>query len=161
MDLNDISLTTIDGEATSLAEFAGDAIMIVNVASKCGHTPQYAELEELYEKYAERGFTILGFPCNQFLGQEPGTSESIKDFCTMNYGVTFPMFDKVKVNGRSAHPLFVKLTEAKDASGEAGKVKWNFEKFLISPDGIIQRFRSAVTPGSPEIVGAIESVLPR
>ncbi len=160
MDLKDISLTTIDGEETSLAAFTGKAVMIVNVASKCGFTPQYAGLEDLYKKYSERGFTVLGFPSNQFLFQEPGSAEQIKDFCTMNYGVTFPMFEKVNVKGRSAHPLFAELTKATDASGEAGKVKWNFEKFLISPDGTVQRFRSAVTPDSPDVVDAIENALP-
>lgn len=161
MDLKEISLTTIDGKETSLAEFTGNAVMIVNVASKCGFTPQYAGLEDLYKKYAERGFTVLGFPSNQFLFQEPGSSEDIKDFCTMNYGVTFPMFEKVNVKGKNAHPLFTELTHAEDSGGDAGKVKWNFEKFLLSPDGSIQRFRSAVTPDSPEIIAAIENALPR
>ena len=160
MDLKDIPLTTIDGEETSLAEFNGKAVMIVNVASKCGFTPQYAALEALYKKYAARGFTILGFPSNQFLFQEPGSSEDIKEFCTLKYGVTFPMFEKVNVNGRSGHPLFAELARAQDSSGAAGKVKWNFEKFLIAPDGKIQRFRSAVSPDSPEVVDAIEGALP-
>lgn len=161
MDLTTIPLTTIDGEETSLKEFAGNTIMIVNVASKCGFTPQYAVLEELYKKYADRGFTVLGFPSNQFLFQAPGTAEEIKEFCTTNYGVTFPMFEKINVNGRKQHPLYGELTKAGDAEGTAGKVKWNFEKFLISPDGNIQRFRSAVSPDTPEIVDAIEKALPR
>jgi glutathione peroxidase len=117
-------------------------------------------LEELYKKYAERGFTILGFPSNQFMFQEPGTSDQIKEFCTMTYGVTFPMFEKVDVNGKKQHPLFAELTKAKDAGGKAGKVQWNFEKFLISPDGQIQRFRSAVAPDAPEIIDAVENALP-
>ena len=161
MELKDIALTTIDGEETNLDEFTGDAVLIVNVASKCGFTPQYAALEDLYKKYADRGFTVLGFPSNQFLFQEPGSAEDIKEFCTTNFGVTFPMFEKINVNGRNSHPLFTELTKAEDAAGKAGKVKWNFEKFLIAPNGTIQRFRSAVTPDAPEIVDAIEKVLPR
>lgn len=161
MGLTDIPLVTIEGDETSLDAFAGNAVMIVNVASKCGFTPQYAALEELYEKYAERGFTILGFPSNQFMFQEPGTAEQIREFCTATYGVTFPMFEKVDVKGRNQHALFTELTQARDAEGVAGKVQWNFEKFLVSPDGTIQRFRSAVTPDAREIVDAIEEALPR
>lgn len=161
MELKDISLTTLDGQETSLDAFEGKALLIVNVASRCGFTPQYAGLEELYEKYAERGFAVLGFPSNQFMFQEPGSAEDIKEFCSMTYGVTFPMFEKVHVNGKKQHPLFKELTTAKDASGAAGKVQWNFEKFLVSPDGDVQRFRSAVKPDSPEVVDAIEKVLPR
>ena len=159
--LSTIPLTTIDGKETTLQEFAGNTIMVVNVASKCGFTPQYAALEELYRKYGERGFTILGFPSNQFMFQEPGSAEDIKEFCSVNYGVTFPLFEKTNVNGSKRHPLYAQLTKAKDASGTAGKVKWNFEKFLISPDGSIQRFRSAVSPDAPEIIDAIENSLPR
>lgn len=161
MDLKDIPLITIDGDEISLAQFAGKVVMIVNVASKCGFTPQYAALEDLYKKYSEHGFAILGFPSNQFMFQEPGSAEEIKEFCTTNFGVTFPMFEKIDVNGRKQHPLYAELTKAKDASGNAGKVKWNFEKFLISPDGRIQRFRSAVTPDAPEVIDAIENTLPR
>lgn len=160
MDLKDISLTTIDGEQTSLEQFDGKAVLIVNVASRCGFTPQYAVLEELYKKYSDRGFTVLGFPSNQFMFQEPGSAEAIKEFCSMTYGVTFPMFEKVHVNGKKQHPLFKELTTAKDASGAAGKVQWNFEKFLLSPDGTVQRFRSAVKPDAPEIIEAIENALP-
>lgn len=161
MDFTGVSLTTIDGKETNLDEFAGKAVMVVNVASRCGFTPQYAGLEKLYEEYADRGFTVLGFPCNQFMFQEPGNADDIKEFCSTNYGVTFPLFDKVHVNGRQQHPLYEKLTTVQDASGSAGKVQWNFEKFLISPNGDVQRFRSAVTPDSPEIVDAIEKALPR
>ncbi|MEO7349796.1 MAG: glutathione peroxidase [Terrimesophilobacter sp.] len=161
MDLTDIPLTTIDGESTNLSQFAGKAIMIVNVASRCGFTPQYAVLESLYKKYRDRGFTVLGFPSNQFMFQEPGSADEIKDFCTLNYGVTFPLFEKINVNGSTQHPLFAELTKAKDASGKAGMVKWNFEKFLVSPDGEVHRFRSTVTPDAPEIVDAIEKALPR
>ncbi|MEO6942991.1 MAG: glutathione peroxidase [Terrimesophilobacter sp.] len=161
MDFNNIPLTTIDGKETNFNEFAGQVVLVVNVASRCGFTPQYAALEKLYEEYADRGFTVLGFPCNQFMFQEPGNSDDIKEFCSTNYGVTFPMFDKVYVDGGKQHPLYGKLTKAQDSSGSASKVKWNFEKFLISPGGEVQRFRSAVTPDSPEIVEAIENVLPR
>lgn len=161
MDLKDIPLTTIDGKNTSLDEFSGNAIMVVNVASKCGFTPQYAVLEDLYKKYADRGLTVLGFPSNQFMFQEPGTAEEIKEFCSVNYGVTFPLFEKINVNGSNQHPLYTELTKAKDASGMAGKVKWNFEKFLIAPNGEIQRFRSAVSPDAPEVIAAIETALPR
>lgn len=161
MDLTTIPLTTIDGDETNLKEFVGGPVMIVNVASQCGFTPQYAGLEELYKKYAERGFTVLGFPSNQFLFQEPGTAEEIKEFCTTNYGVTFPLFEKINVKGGKQHPLYAELIKTPDAQGDAGNVKWNFEKFLIAPDGSIQRFRSAVTPDSPEIVDAIEKSLTR
>lgn len=160
MDLKDITLTTIDGQETTFGEYAGKAVMVVNVASKCGNTPQYAGLEKLYEQFGERGFTVLGFPCNQFMFQEPGSAADIQEFCSTTYGVTFPMFDKVHVNGRHQHPLYEKLTIVKDAKGEAGKVEWNFEKFLISPDGEVQRFRPGVQPDAPEIVDAIEKALP-
>lgn len=160
MDLNNITLTTIDGDETTFGEFAGKAVMVVNVASKCGFTPQYAGLEKLYEQYGDRGLTILGFPCNQFLSQEPGSAQDIKEFCSLNFGVTFPLFDKVKVNGKNSHPLFKKLTSVPDAQGSAGKVKWNFEKFLIAPDGEVKRFRSAVNPDAPELIDAIENALP-
>lgn len=159
-DLKDIALTTIDGTQTTFGEYAGKAIMVVNVASRCGNTPQYAGLEKIYEQFGERGFTVLGFPCNQFMFQEPGSAAEIKEFCSMKYGVTFPMFDKVHVNGRHQHPLYQKLTQVKDAHGDAGKVEWNFEKFLISPDGDVQRFRPGVQPDAPELVDAIERALP-
>ncbi len=160
MDLKDIRLTTIDGDEATFDDYAGKAVLVVNVASRCGNTPQYAGLERLYERYAERGFTVLGFPCNQFMFQEPGTAEEIKDFCSSTYDVTFPMFDKVNVNGRHRHPLYERLTEVEDAHGRAGRVEWNFEKFLISPDGDVQRFRPGVQPEAPELVTAIERVLP-
>lgn len=161
MRLRDIPLTTIDGARTSLAEFADRAVLIVNVASKCGMTPQYSQLEELQRTYGERGFTVLGVPCNQFLGQEPGSAEDIKTFCAMNYGVTFPLLEKTHVNGRHSHPLYRVLREATDAAGRSGRVRWNFEKFLVSPDDTISRFRSAVEPGDPALVAAIEAALPR
>lgn len=157
--LNDIPLVTIAGEATSLAQYADKVKLIVNVASRCGLTPQYEKLEELQKAYGDRGFTVLGFPSNQFL-QELGSSEAISEFCSTTYGVTFPMFEEVKVNGRSQHPLYAELTKTADADGNAGKVKWNFEKFLVTPAGEVQRFRPTVQPDAPEIVALIEASLP-
>lgn len=159
MGIRDIELTTIDGESTTLAEYDGKVMMVVNVASKCGLTPQYEKLEQLQKQYGEQGFTVLGFPCNQFLGQEPGSTEDIKEFCSTTYGVTFPMMDKVKVNGRSKHPLYAELTQVEDADGKAGKVKWNFEKFVIAPDGAVSRFRPATQPDDPAVIAAIEGGL--
>jgi glutathione peroxidase len=156
--LNDIEVTTINGEKTTLAHLASRVTLIVNVASRCGFTPQYKALERLYETYGDRGFTVLGFPTNQFL-QELGSSEKIKDFCDAQYGVTFPMFETVQVNGRHAHPLFKELTKAPDASGKAGRVRWNFEKFLVTSDGVVHRFRTKVEPDAPEIIALIEAAL--
>ena len=161
MKLTEVPLTTLDGTRTSLAEYGDRAILVVNVASKCGMTPQYAQLEELQQRYADRGFTVLGVPCNQFLGQEPGTAEDIQTFCAMNYGVTFPMLEKTKVNGRHSHPLYRILREVPDGAGRAGRVRWNFEKFLVAPGGMITRFRSAVEPTDPAVIAAIEAALPR
>ncbi|MDQ0575408.1 glutathione peroxidase [Agromyces albus] len=156
MDIRDIPFTTIDGDPTSLAEWADDVVLVVNVASKCGLTPQYEQLEALQREYGPRGFTVLGFPCNQFAGQEPGGAEAIKEFCSMTYGVTFPLMEKVKVNGRNRHPLYAALTAVNDARGKAGRVKWNFEKFVINPGGEVQRFRPDVLPHDPTIIAAIE-----
>ena len=156
MDLRDIPITTIDGDTTSLADYEGRVVMVVNVASKCGLTPQYEKLEALQREYGDRGFTVLGFPCNQFAGQEPGTSEDIKEFCSMTYGVTFPLMEKVKVNGRHRHPLYAELTAVPDAAGNAGRVKWNFEKFVVLPDGEVVRFRPAVQPDDPAVIAVIE-----
>jgi glutathione peroxidase len=161
MKLREIPFTTIDGAATSLADYADQAVLIVNVASKCGLTPQYETLEELQRRYQDRGFTVIGFPCNQFLGQEPGSSEEIKEFCSVSYGVTFPLMEKVKVNGRNKHPLYALLHEVKDADDKKGRVKWNFEKFLVAPDGQVTRFRPTVVPDDPQIIAAIEAALPR
>jgi glutathione peroxidase len=161
MDLADIPLTTLEGEPASLAEHADKALLVVNVASKCGLTPQYEGLERLHETYAERGFAVLGFPCNQFGEQEPGTEEEIQTFCSMTYGVTFPMFSKIDVNGDDRHPLYRELTRVPDAEGKAGDVVWNFEKFLVAPEGEVQRFRPLVTPEDPELIDAIEAALPR
>ncbi|WP_336662001.1 glutathione peroxidase [Leucobacter sp. USHLN154] len=161
MQLRDISFTTIDGDPVSLADYADRAVLVVNVASKCGLTPQYEKLEALQRQYGDRGFTVLGFPCNQFMGQEPGDGEEIKTFCSTSYGVTFPLMEKVKVNGRRKHPLYEQLREIPDADGKAGRVKWNFEKFLVAPDGSVARFRPTVEPDDPSIVSAIEAALPR
>ncbi|GMA92804.1 glutathione peroxidase [Homoserinibacter gongjuensis] len=160
MSIRDIPLTTIDGSTTTLAEFGEKAVMVVNVASRCGNTPQYEKLEELQKQYADRGFTVLGFPCNQFLGQEPGTAEEIKEFCSTTYGVTFPLMEKTHVNGWHKHPLYAQLTQVPDAEGHAGRVKWNFEKFLIAPDGTVSRFRPSTQPDDPAVIEAIEQALP-
>jgi glutathione peroxidase len=160
VSLYDIPLTTLDGKDTSLAEHRGDVLLAVNVASKCGFTPQYEALEKLHETYAGRGFSVLGFPCNQFLFQESGSADEIAQFCSATYGVTFPMFEKLRVRGRKQHPLYAELTKAADGSGKAGNVKWNFEKFLIGRDGeVVGRFRSKTTPDDPAVVEAIESAL--
>jgi len=159
MTLNDIPFVTIDGEPTSLAQYADKVKLIVNVASRCGLSPQYEKLEELQKTYGERGFTVLGFPSNQFL-QELSSSEAIKEYCSTTYGVTFPMFEKVRVNGRSQHPLNAELTRFPDAGGKAGRVKWNFEKFLVTPAAEVHRFRPKVQPDAPEILELIENSLP-
>ena len=157
--LTDIPLTTIDGRETTLAEWAGKTILIVNVASRCGLSPQYEQLEELQKKYGERGFTVLGFPCNQFMFQEPGNNEEIAEYCSTTWGVTFPMTEKIKVNGRGRHELYKDLVKAKDSAGLAGPVLWNFEKFLVFPSGEIKRFRPPVKPDAPEVIEAIEQAL--
>lgn len=158
-DVRDIPFTTIDGKQASLADYGDQTLLVVNVASKCGLTPQYVQLEELQRQYGDQGFTVLGFPCNQFLGQEPGSTEEIQEFCSTTYGVTFPLADKTLVNGPRKHPLYAALTREKDAEGKAGKVKWNFEKFVIAPDGTVSRFRPATLPDAPEVVAAIENGL--
>jgi glutathione peroxidase len=134
--------------------------MVVNVASRCGNTPQYEKLEELQKQYADRGFTVLGFPCNQFMGQEPGTAEEIQEFCSTTYGVTFPLMEKTRVNGWHKHPLYAELTQVPDAEGHAGRVKWNFEKFVIASDGSVSRFRPSTQPDDPAVIEAIEKALP-
>ena len=160
MVLHDVPLTTIDGSAANLADYAGQTVLIVNVASKCGFTRQYEGLEKLYEQYVDRGFTVLGFPCNQFGGQEPGTAEEIAEFCSETWGVTFPLFEKVDVNGPDRHPLFAALTETADSEGDAGDVKWNFEKFLVARNGTVAgRFRSAVELDDPDLLEALEKAL--
>ncbi|MCQ0021748.1 glutathione peroxidase [Streptomyces somaliensis DSM 40738] len=160
MSLYDIPLRTLSGEPTSLAEYRGRVVLVVNVASECGLTPQYAGLEKLQQEYGGRGLTVLGVPCNQFGGQEPGGPEEIRTFCSTTYGVTFPLLEKTDVNGPDRHPLYAELTRAADADGEAGDVQWNFEKFLVSPEGEVLRFRPRTEPDAPELVAAIEERLP-
>jgi glutathione peroxidase len=156
--LYDIPLKDIDGEVTSLKAYRGKVLLIVNIASKCGYTPQYAGLEALYQKYKRKDFAVLGFPCNQFGLQEPGTNEEIKQFCSSKYQVSFPLFDKIEVNGPSRHPLYAVL--AGKGSRFPGNIKWNFTKFLIGRDGdLLKRFESGVKPESPEITQAIEAAL--
>lgn len=158
MSLRDIPLTTISGSTTTLAEHQDKVVLVVNVASKCGLAPQYDTLETMYQKYRDRGFIVLGFPSNQFF-QEPGEGESIEEACRINHGVTFPLFEKTKVNGKNAHPLYDELTKTPDAGGKAGKVKWNFEKFVITPDDVVHRFRPTTVPDAPEVLSVIEGAL--
>ena len=161
MTLYDIPVKTLSGEDSSLGALAGKTLLVVNVASKCGLTPQYAALEALHERLADRGFSVVGFPCNQFMGQEPGTAEEIEEFCSTTYGVTFPMFEKIEVNGEGRHPVYDELTAVPDAEGTAGDVQWNFEKFLLGPDGaVLARFRPRTVPDDPEVLAAIEKHLP-
>jgi glutathione peroxidase len=161
MSIYDPPLHSLDGDPASLGDYRGQALLVVNVASKCGLTPQYEGLERLQKTYGDKGFTVLGFPCNQFGEQEPGSSEEIATFCSATYGVTFPMFEKVEVNGEHRHPVYEELTAVPDADGEAGDIQWNFEKFLVSPDGeIVHRFRPMVDPEAPEVTDAIEANLP-
>lgn len=159
MDVREIPFHTIDGDTTTLDEIGGRATLVVNVASKCGLTPQYAELEELQRIYGDRGLTVVGFPCNQFMGQEPGEADEIKTFCSLTYGVTFPLMEKTKVNGRHKHPLFAELRSFPDDAGKAGRVHWNFEKFLVDGNGNVRRFRPTTAPDDPEVVAAIEHAL--
>ena len=161
MSIYDTSLHTLNGDPTSLGEFRGTTLLVVNVASKCGLTPQYEGLERLQKTYGDKGFSVVGFPCNQFGAQEPGSAEEIATFCSATYGVTFPMMEKVDVNGDDRNPVYEELTAFPDAEGEAGDIQWNFEKFLVSADGtIVQRFRPMVDPEAPEVVDAIEANLP-
>jgi glutathione peroxidase len=158
-DLYEIPLRSLDGSPAALPQ--GMALLVVNVASKCGLTPQYAGLEEQQRTYRSRGFSVVGFPCNQFLGQEPGTAEEIATFCSATYGVSFPLFEKVEVNGEGRHPLFALLSEVEDDNGDAGDVRWNFEKWLIAPDGrVARRFRPQWEPDDPALIAAVEAVLP-
>ncbi len=160
-DLLDVPVATLDGAPTTLGALTGGRpALVVNVASRCGLTPQYTGLEALHEEYGPRGFTVVGVPCNQFMGQEPGTAEEIAEFCSATYGVTFPMTEKVEVNGPGAHPLYQRLTSTPDADGEAGDVQWNFEKFLVAGDGsVVARFRPRTEPDAPELRTAIEELL--
>jgi len=153
MNLSD--LTALDG--TTLPDTDGKTVLVVNVASKCGLTPQYEGLERLQQRFGGDSFTVLGVPCNQFMGQEPGTAEEIQTFCSTTYGVSFPLTEKIEVNGETRHRLYNELTAVDDAAGEAGDVQWNFEKFLVGADGSVTRFRPTVDPEADEIVAAIES----
>jgi glutathione peroxidase len=156
----DIEIGALTGGSADLAQYAGKAVLIVNVASKCGLTPQYNGLEKLQERYAERGFTVLGVPCNQFMGQEPGSAEEIAEFCSATYGVTFPLTEKVEVNGEGRHALYERLVDFADAEGHAGDIRWNFEKFLIGRDGsVVARFSPQTEPESDELVTAVEGAL--
>ncbi len=161
MDIFDIPISDLEGSPSSLEPYRGKVILAVNVASRCGLTPQYEGLEKLQKRYGDRGFTVLGFPCNQFMGQEPGSPEEIREFCSTTYGVTFPLYEKIDVNGHNRHPIYEQLTAVPDSEGEAGDIQWNFEKFLISADGQkVQRFRPGVQPEDSVVVEAIEGVLP-
>ena len=159
MTIFDIPVHTLSGEESSLAPYAGKTILVVNVASKCGLTPQYEGLEALQKAYGDRGFSVVGFPCNQFMGQEPGTAEEIQTFCSTTYGVTFPLFEKIVVNGENRNPIYAELAKTADAEGYTGDVRWNFEKFLVGPDGTVARFGPQVVPEDPTLVGAIEAAL--
>ena len=154
-------LLTLAGTPLDASALDGQAVLVVNVASRCGLTPQYAGLERLQERYSERGFTVLGVPCDQFAGQEPGSAEEIQTFCSTTYGVSFPLTEKLEVNGPARHPLYSTLSDTEDAAGEAGDVQWNFEKFLIAPGGeVVNRFRPRTVPDAPEVISAVEAVLP-
>ena len=159
MTIYDQPIHTLSGDAATLADYRGRTVLVVNVASKCGLTPQYEGLERLHERYRDRGFSVLGFPCNQFMGQEPGTSEEIQTFCSVTYGVTFPLFEKIDVNGENRHPIYAELVTVADGDGYEGDVRWNFEKFLIGPDGAVERFAPQVDPEDPVVVAAIEARL--
>ncbi|GAA3923544.1 glutathione peroxidase [Actinomadura viridis] len=161
MSVYEVEIGGLRGGSADLAQYRGKAVLIVNVASKCGLTPQYSGLERLQERYAERGFTVLGVPCNQFMGQEPGTPEEIAEFCSTTYGVSFPLTEKIEVNGEGRHPLYAALTGTADAEGHTGDIRWNFEKFLIAPDGTVAaRFSPQTEPEAAEVVAAIEKNLP-
>ncbi len=155
-------LKTLKGTPAKLEDYKGKALMIVNVASKCGNTPQYSSLEALQKKYAAQGFTVIGFPCNQFGGQEPGTAEEISEFCAVNYGITFPIMEKIDVNGPSRHEVYKALTPIADAKGTTGDIRWNFEKFVVSADGTkVTRFDPRTKPDDPTVIAAVEAALPK
>jgi glutathione peroxidase len=160
MSIYDHEIQALDGSPIDLHDYEDKALLIVNVASKCGLTPQYTGLEKIHEQYADRGFSVLGVPSNQFGGQEPGTAEEIATFCSTTYGVTFPLAEKVDVNGDDQHPLYAELNAVADADGKAGDITWNFEKFLVAPGGAVTRFRPQVEPEDATLVGAIEAALP-
>jgi len=160
MSIYATSISTLDGQPNALANAAGKVTLVVNVASKCGLTPQYEQLEALQKQYSAQGFTVVGVPCNQFMGQEPGTSEEIASFCSSTYGVTFPLTEKIDVNGDARHALYSALTPVADAEGVDGDIRWNFEKFLVNRDGaVVARFHPKTAPDAPEVISAIESAL--
>jgi glutathione peroxidase len=160
MSVYDAKIAALDGSPDRLSQEQGKVTLMVNVASKCGLTPQYEGLERIHEQYADRGFSVLGFPSNQFMGQEPGTPEEIAEFCSTNYNVTFPLFEKIDVNGDDRHPLYAELTDAADSEGYTGDIRWNFEKFLVAPDGaVVARFAPQVDPEAPEVTAAIEDAI--
>jgi glutathione peroxidase len=161
MAIYDVKVNQLDGTPASLGDYKGKALLIVNVASQCGLTPQYTGLEQLHEKLGSRGFEVLGFPCNQFMGQEPGSAEEIQAFCSTTYGVDFPLFEKIEVNGEHQHPLYAQLNQVPDADGYTGDIRWNFEKFLVSPEGeVVARFAPTVVPEDATLVAAIDAQLP-
>ena len=161
MSIYDVNVSRLDGTPMELSALADRAVLVVNVASQCGLTPQYTGLEAVHERYVDRGFTVLGVPCNQFLGQEPGTAEEIATFCSTEYGVTFPLLEKIEVNGEGRHLLYSELVETADAEGHTGDIRWNFEKFLVAPGGaVVARFGPTTEPDAPEVIEAIEAVLP-
>ena len=159
MSILDQPIHTLKGDPTTLSDLHKKSLLVVNVASKCGLTPQYTGLEALQGEYADRGFSVVGFPCNQFGGQEPGSAEEIETFCSTTYGVTFPMMEKIEVNGDDRNPIYAELTQTADGEGHSGDIRWNFEKFLVTDDGSVQRFGPMVTPDDPALIGAIESSL--
>jgi glutathione peroxidase len=155
-------IKTLRGKPLALADYKGKALMLVNVASECGLTPQYTALEALQQKYEPKGFTVIGFPCNQFGGQEPGTAEEIEKFCSVNYGITFPITEKIEVNGDGRHEVYKSLTSIADAKGHSGDIRWNFEKFVVSADGTkVTRFHPKTTPDDPAVIAAVEAALPK
>jgi glutathione peroxidase len=160
MSIYSTDIATLDGKAQALSPLDGKVTLVVNVASKCGLTPQYKQLEQVHTRYNEKGFSVIGVPCNQFLGQEPGTSEEIAKFCSTTYGVTFPLTEKIEVNGDNRHPLYDALTPVADAEGESGDIRWNFEKFLVNRRGeVVARFHPKTMPDAPEVIAAIEKLL--
>jgi glutathione peroxidase len=160
MSVYDVSLKSLDGGPLALPQ--DEAVLVVNVASRCGLTPQYTQLEALQKTYADRGFTVVGVPCNQFMGQEPGSAEEIQEFCSTTYGVSFPLTEKADVNGDDRHPLYEELVGLADADGHTGDIRWNFEKFVVAPGGkVVARFAPQVAPDDPGVIDAIEAALPR
>lgn len=159
VDIRTIPFVTADGSEKTLADYGDGPVLVVNVASKCGLAPQYEQLEELQRTYGDRGLQVVGFPCNQFMGQEPGSMEEILDYCAVTWGVSFPIMEKIRVNGSHAAPLYKALKKSKNAEGAKGPVMWNFEKFLVTPSGAVHRFRPQTKPDDPEIVATIEAHL--